>query len=225
LETGARDQVAPARCVPCLRVSADTLFVDDGSRHGAEVSTALLRLDFDYQGRRVRASDGRGAGRDRDAEAQACRLLEGLGAIELAHLDDCAVSPGAGVDYVVAVDGDVHALCAFSAYAVPQLNALGWRIQIDADYPWQAVGPGVPLYASALPDQERPNWFGLELGVEVDGQRVDLLPALLEMLDSAGDLNALTRSSRRCVAVRVDETRWLPVPPARLRMLSKVLVE
>src|SRR5687768_7245884 len=149
---GARDHAAPARCVPCLRVFAETLFVDDGSRHGDEVRTAMLRLDFDYQGRRVRAADPRTAGRDRDAELQACRVLEGLGAIELAHLDDCAVAPGAGVDYVVAVDGDVHAVCAFTAYAVPQLRALGWRVELDADFPWQVVGTDVALYAAAVPD-------------------------------------------------------------------------
>src|SRR5665647_534788 len=54
---------------------------------------------------------------------------------------------------------------------------------------------------------------------------VDLLPALLELLDTAGDLSSLTRSARRCIAVRVDEKRWLTVPPARLELLSKVLVE
>ncbi|HEU4612924.1 MAG TPA: DEAD/DEAH box helicase [Kofleriaceae bacterium] len=225
LDFGARDQVATARCVPILRVFADTLFIDDGSRHGAEVSTAMLRLDFEYQGRRVRASDPRWHGRDREAEAQACRALEGLGAIELAHLEDCAVAPGSAVDYVVATDGDVHALCAFSAYAVPQLRALGWRVEIDSEYPWQVVADDVPLYAAALPDRERPDWFGLELGVEVDGHRVDLLPALLDMLDNAGDLGTLARSSRRCVALKVDDRRWLPVPPGRLKLLAKVLVE
>jgi superfamily II DNA or RNA helicase len=216
---------ALARCVPCLRVFADTLFVDDGSRNGDELRTAMLRLDFDYQGRRVRSGDPRWSGRDRDAEAQACRVLEGLGAIELAHLDDCAVSPGAGVDYVVAVDADVHALCAFAAYAVPQLRGLGWRVDVEPDFPWQVVGSDVPLYASALPDAERPDWFGLELGVELDGHRIDLLPALLEMLEVAGDLQSLVRPARRCVAVRVDDRRWLPVPPARLRLLAKVLLE
>ncbi len=216
---------APARCTPCLRLFAETLFVDDGSRHGDEVRTAMLRLDFDYQGRRVRATDPRTAGRDRDSELQACRALEGLGAIELAHLDDCAVSPGANVDYVLAVDGDVHALCAFSALAVPQLRALGWRVEVDPEYPWQVVATDVPLYASALPEPERPDWFGLELGVEVEGHRINLLPALLDLLDGAGDLSSLTRSTRRCVAVRVDDKRWLTVPPARLRLLAKVLVE
>ena len=76
-----------------------------------------------------------------------------------------------------------------------------------------------------MPDDKRPDWFGLELGVEVDGQRIDLLPALLDLLDTAGDLATLVRPARRCIAVRVDDKRWLPVPPARLRMLAKVLLE
>jgi superfamily II DNA or RNA helicase len=220
---------APARCIPCLRVFADTLFVDDGSRRGDEVRTAMLRLDFEYGGRRIRAGDARPVSasgpRDRDAEAQACRVLESFGVLELTQLEDCAVSPGTGVDYIVTIDGDVHALCAFGAYVVPQLRNLGWRIDIDPEYPWQTIANDVPLYASAGPDEKRPDWFGLELGVEVDGQRIDLLPALLDLLDSAGDLSVLARPARRCVAVRVDDKRWLPVPPGRLRMLAKVLLE
>ncbi|HUS29100.1 MAG TPA: DEAD/DEAH box helicase [Kofleriaceae bacterium] len=218
---GANEGVAPARCVPCLRVAADTLFVDDGH----EVETAMLRLDFAYGDRRVRSDDVRWAGRDRDAESQACRVLESLGAIELTHLEDCAVTPGSVIDYVVAVDGDVHALCAFAAYSIPQLRGLGWRVEIDSEYPWQVVGGDAPLYVAAEPDREKPDWFGLELGVEIDGQRVNLLPALLEMLDSASGLGALAKSARRCVAVPVGDRRWLPVPPARLKLLAKVLME
>jgi superfamily II DNA or RNA helicase len=209
---------------------ADTLFIDDGSRRGDEVQTAMLRLDFAYGGRRVRVGDPRSSGptaglRDRDAEAQACRVLESFGVLELAQLADCAVTPGTGVDYIVAIDGDVHALCAFGAYAVPQLRNLGWQVDVDPDYPWQTIGNDVPLYAAAMPDDKRPDWFGIELGVELEGQRVDLLPALLDLLDHTGDLAALVRPARRCIAVRVDDKRWLPVPPARLRMLAKVLLE
>ena len=222
---GSRPTVVPVRCVPCLRVFAGTLFVDDGTRHGDEVRTAMLKLELDYGGRRVRPGDPRMAGRDRVAELAACRTLEGLGAVELAHLDDCAVEPGVAADYVVAVDADVHALCAFSAYAIPQLKNLGWRVEIDGEYPWQVLGAEVPMYAAAMPDGERPDWFELELGVDIDGQRMNLLPALLDMIDNAGDIGSLTRSTRRCIAIRVDDKRFLPVPPARLKLLSKVLVE
>jgi SNF2 family DNA or RNA helicase len=80
------------------------------------------------------------------------------------------------------------------------------------------------MYADVT-QSDRPDWFSLEMGVEVDGHRVNLLPALLEILDQANDLEALTRSTRRCVAVPVDGKRWLPVPPQRLKMLCKVLLE
>ena len=198
-----------ARPVPRLQLTTETLFTSDG-----ELEVAALNLDFLY----------RGAPRDHAAERRARQVIESLGAVELASLDDAEVMPGARVDYVLRIDGDVHALCAFTAYGIPQLQQLGWEIEIDPEYPWQVVGNEAPLYADVAPS-ERPDWFSLELGIEVDGHRVNLLPALLEIIDQADDLEALTRSTRRCIAVPVDGKRWLPVPPQRLRMLCKVLVD
>ena len=179
-------------------------------------AAAGLRL---RQGARVRSSDPALApAAIAMPRRQACRVLESLGAIELAHLDDCAVSPGAGVDYVVAVDGDVHALCAFCAYAVPQLRALGWRVEIDPEYPWQVVGAEVPLYAAALPDQRAARL------VRARARRRGRWPSRRPAARAARaarqrrrSRRSLTRPSRRCVAVRVDDKRWLPVPPARLQ--------
>ena len=172
-EPGARDRPAPA--VP-LRCACSP-------RHSSPRTAP--RFAPAWSGSRATAG----------FEDQVCRVLEGLGAIELAHLDDCAVTPGARHRLRRRARRRCpRAVCVHARYAVPQLRALGWRVEIDPDYPWQVVGGDAPLYAAALPDRERPDWFGLELGVEVDGQRVDLLPALLDMLDSAGDLAALTRS-------------------------------
>jgi superfamily II DNA or RNA helicase len=207
---------------PCLHLGTETLVIGGGE----ELRAAVIRLDFDYAGVVVRGG-GRAAvaiARDRAAEAQARRLLESLGAIELDCLDDCAAPPGAELDYALRLDGDIHALCAFSAYAIPQLREQGWRVTIAPDYPWQVVDAGAPLYVTVVPE-DRPDWFGLQLGVEVDGVRVDLLPALLDLLDGAASLDALGRLPRRCIAVPVADRRYLPVPPERLRMLLKVLVE
>jgi SNF2 family DNA or RNA helicase len=198
-----------ARCIPRLQLKAETLFLADG-----EIQVAALNLDFAYQG----------APRDLPAERRARQVIESLGAVELDSLEDAEVMPGARVDYVLRVDGDVHALCAFSAYALPQLRQMGWTIEIDPDYPWQVVDNEAPMYAD-VSHADRPDWFSLELGVEVDGHRVNLLPALLEILDHTADLEALAKSSRRCIAVPVDGKRWMPVPPQRLRMLCKVLLE
>ena len=44
----------------------------------------------------------------------------------------------------------------------------------------------------------------LELGVSLDGQRISLLPVLLELLDkSGGSFGSLMRTAKRCVALPV----------------------
>jgi superfamily II DNA or RNA helicase len=196
--------------VQVARLAATTVWIG-----GDELITATIQLRFEYGG---------AAPRDRAAESHARRVLESLGAVDLSCLDDLATETPA--DYAVRLDSDVHALCSFTAHAVPQLRALGWRVDVDADYPWQTVEPTAPNVATISTDEpERPDWFGLELGVEIDGHRVDLMPALLEILDGAASLEALARTPRRCIAVPVGDRRWLPVPPERLRLLLLVLRE
>jgi superfamily II DNA or RNA helicase len=211
---------------PRLTLLAETLFDEDGE----ERPVAALRLDFLYQGTAVRSSSttlGMAGGRRRDvnAEAEARRILEGLGAVELACLGEASLSMDADVDYVVRVDADVHALCGFTAYAVPHLRKRGWQVDIDPEYPWQVVEQTASVYAGANRSPDRPDWFSIELGIEIDGHRISLLGPLLQLLDQAAGIEALARSARRCIAVRIDDKRWLTLPPERMRLLCKVLQE
>jgi superfamily II DNA or RNA helicase len=205
-----------------VHLGVATVWVD-----GDELEVAALRLDFAYGGLTVRAGarvvPSPRVRRDATAEVAARRVLEGLGAIDVSCLDDCETD--GSVDYVVRLDRDVHALCGFSAYALPQLRALGWRVEVAGDYPWQTVGDDAAITASVDHDEDRPDWFSLELGIDIDGHRVDLLPALLAILDSTSSLDQLARTPRRCIAVPVGERRFLPVPPERLRLLLAVLRE
>jgi superfamily II DNA or RNA helicase len=212
----ARAAAAPR---PIVRLAATTIWID-----GDELETATLALAFDYGGVQASARTRAAVARDRAAEAQARRVLESLGAIDLACLDDVACDPP--VDYAVRLDRDVHALCGFTAHAVPQLRALGWQVDVADDFPWRTVEPttSIDVDVGAAADGKA-DWFSLELGVEVDGQRVDLLPALLTILESAGSLDQLARTPRRCIAVPVGDRRYLPIPPARLRLVLRVLRE
>src|SRR5450432_1389776 len=213
---------------------------DDHAERYAEVDVPVLALSFEYAGTRIRASDRRkhffvGQGgalalveRDLAGEARAQCLLEGFGAIEL----DCATSYGADLDsqadYIVQVGGNVHTLCSFTAYALPQLESLGFRIEIAGNYPYQVVSPDVPWYATVDADNERSDWFSLELGIEIEGKRVNLVPALLELLEECADtssLEALLRMPARFRVILVGENRYLPIPPERLRAVLQVLLE
>lgn len=153
-------------------------------------------------------------------------ILERFGAVDLDCLDHVAVAPGTDADYMVACDGDVHSYCEFSRYVVPQLRDLGWHIEFDDRYPYQVLDSDVPWYADVAEASDRPDWFGLELGVEMAGARVNLLPALLDHLERArgNSLESVSRSARR-LAVRVSDTHCVTIPPERVRALLEVLAE
>jgi superfamily II DNA or RNA helicase len=165
---------------------------------------------------------------DGDSEHRARAILERLGAIDLRCVDEVTLPPDCEADYVVRIDGDSHAYCAFTAAATRELRALGLEVTIDPGYPFHVVDRDVPWFAAVEPDEEVPDWFSLELGIEVDGARVDLLPLVLEMLndaDEAEGLRALERCFRASYALKVSDTHHVTVTAERLRALVRVVIE
>ncbi|MGH7438271.1 MAG: DEAD/DEAH box helicase [Polyangiaceae bacterium] len=230
-------------CVPHMRLFAERVHIT--SLHGLscrvdEVLVPLVALAFDYEGTRVRASDDRprifrsaASGhveallRDRTAEGRAQAVLERLGALEVECVESIALPDGCEAEYVVRADGDEHAFCAFTARAIANGRALGWHVEVDEAYPFRVVDSEPSWYASVEPSGERPDWFGLELGIDLDGRRVDLLPAILELLDRAdaeGGLDSLV-SARASWSLRVTDTHYLNVPKELLRAILRVVAE
>lgn len=203
--------------VPSVRLFADHCVVTSTDGLSCETRESLVPL-----------LAFRSEGLDPTAEREARRLLERLGAVELACIDAIAAPDGCEADYVVPSVGDEHASCGFTARALALWRGLGWRVDVDPNYPFQ-VGEEEPAwYARVETSDEKPDWFGLELGVEVDGQRIDLLQLLLDMLeqlDEDGGLGALATSYRSKWALKVSETQHVMVPVDRLRALVRVVAE
>ena len=228
-------------CIPCIRLFADDVVIHRTEGLGSVFETEkvpLLELSFEYDGIRYLASDPDGVEddsetelRDLDGEARARRFLESFGAVPLDCLDDWATSVHA--DYAIRCEGNVHDFCAFSAYVVPQLKALGWDVEIAADYPFRVVALEPAWYANVervSRDGEttnRPDWFGLELGIDLDGRRVNLLPALIELIERSNGkgFTELAQSAKKCLALPVGDGLYLPVPAERARALLRVLAE
>lgn len=228
---------------PRVKLRIEQVTIDRSGGFGAMLETIeapVIELFFDYGGqvlsacdprdRFVRATPGgmRAVMRDFAAESRARQVLESFGAVDLECLDDYAVPPDSRAHYLLRCDGDVHDYCGFSAAVVPRLQELGWQVDLDVTYPYQVIeSDAANYYASVTPDDDRPDWFALELGVEVEGRRVNLLPALIDLLDGSGDgtsIASLTRH-KRCVAVPLPDGRYLPVPPEQIQGLLRVLSE
>ena len=222
-----------------LRVEQVTYERSDGYDAVLEtVDTPVVELSFDYAGQRIHACDVRDRFfeaaeggmrvvlRDDAAENRARAVLEGFGAVELACLHDVAVPPGSRAHYLLRCDGDVHDYCGFTSYAVPQLRELGWVVELDASYPYRVVRADDSWYADIEPD-EKPDWFSLELGLEIDGRRVNLLPALVGLLDGSRQGTTLSRliERKRQIAVPLPDGRFVTVPPEQIRSILRVVSE
>lgn len=199
----------------------------------------LARLSFDYEGIRVGPGDTRAVltrvegdslvriERDRSAETAAVRalhpwgfeLLRETGLFE--HLPDEYRH-----DLCIGPEDREQRLLDFSARGLRELRALGWRIEVDADYPYRMADTDGDWYAD-IEDAPANDWFGLELGITVDNQRVNLLPLLLEWLQRGGydraQLDAI--DDRSNALVHLPDGRLLPLPIARVRGLLATLVE
>jgi superfamily II DNA or RNA helicase len=217
----------PPGFVPCLRLRHEVLLPSSSKPVGPD-RAAVMDLSFDYGGVVVRAGRQTCVERDVAGERQARLQVERLGAVEVDCLDSLSERLATEAEYVVGPDGDPQDICAFVAQAVPRLRALGFRVEVAPDFPWRIVAPDPSWYAALQAVSGRPNWFDLELGIEVDGRRVSLLPALLHLLgrvSQATRLESLFPVGGRPLCVPVGERDYVLMPPERLRLLASVLRE
>ena len=208
---------------------------------------AIARLCFDYDGTRVGAADKRRElthveGSEivsiarRLSEEKAFRTrLEALGFERIEEVGLYDVAPEHRGDFIMMgaepeedmLDPE-RALLELSYHHLPALRAEGWVVEIDDDYPVHIADAGEDWFAE-VGEGSGIDWFGVELGIMVDGERLSLLPILLDFLESMdygadlGDLEPLT--SGRVTFVPLQDGRILPLDSERLRPLLAALFE
>lgn len=74
----------------------------------------------------------------------------------------------------------------FVQHALPQLHDEGWEIEILPGFLFDLTP--VDAWFARIEEADNRNWFDLELGIVVDGQRISLLPVLLKLIGQSPDL-------------------------------------
>ncbi len=111
---------------------------------------------------------------------------------------------------------------------LPDLQAAGWRVEMDASFRFNFAE--VEDWTATVEEGSGNDWFGLELGIQVDGQTVNLLPVLLKMIRQFPE-----QLTAEALAQMADENsdfighlpdgRLLSLPASRVRGILSVLVE
>ncbi|MFN3077842.1 MAG: SWIM zinc finger family protein, partial [Alphaproteobacteria bacterium] len=113
---------------------------------------------------------------------------------------------------------------------VPRLREDGWKVTFQEDFRHQVIDADGDWQAEIREGEGQAGWwFSLDLGIEVEGQRVALLPILVSMLrrlrDPAapGALEAL--ASEGVLYAPVGKGRVVALPFERVRTILATLVE
>ncbi len=189
---------------PMLRLSAV-----EGGRAGGS-------LLFAYGEQLVTARDPRDAIRVANGESMAVwprdRAFERRAQERLGQLD----FPPFGED----------AWLQFLERDAPQLRHDGWRIETLPSFPFRIVEAG-DEWSAEVYESGAAQWFELELGIDVDGTRVSLLPVLIDALARSGfdlDADPATLARRQTPFVgRVPGGGYLALPVDRVARVLATL--
>ncbi|MEK0085089.1 SNF2-related protein [Benzoatithermus flavus] len=233
------------RPTPVLHLHCPRVTISRGmgwKREEQEVDLPLARVSFDYAGAEVGWQDGRTEinhvkdnrllvlPRDTLYEVQ---MVERLNALGLQPLGPTGLGKFANdeqrQDFTFEEDEDDDVSMRwveFNHRDLPNLAKEGWRITFSDEYPYRVAQPAdswkVEINDSGI------DWFELDLGIEVDGERVPLLPILLDLFERAPeDMTpaALEEFGEDCVYGTLPDGRLLPIPAYRLKAMLEALYE
>jgi superfamily II DNA or RNA helicase len=188
----------------------------------------VVELFAEYRGQRTALdggrelvhgySEGRLCAYERDSELEG-RLLEAIGAVFGPPPDPArphlrALSAG-HEGYLDAVADGVERLREV-------LDPFDARVEFDAAFPFELVSADEDV---ALEVEDGNEWFSTSLGIEVDGERVDLVPLVIGAVDSIAAHGGRLPEGDFRLFLRLDERRVIGVPGARLRPLLELLLQ
>ena len=239
-----RDSVMPT---PCLRLVAPAIESEGVRDSDDEIPTPPLAvLFYDYEGAKV----GRRnpslevqrrqenslivIKRQEEKEAEAVNhLLKELGFVLFPFGFFQSDVPQGCLSFMFPAGISRALWLDFLHREVPDLRAKGWRIDVDEGFGerFKAIeaDEGDGAWEADLKEQEGGAWwFSLDLGIMVEGQRVPLLPLLVQALrrlpePSKAAIEGLALSGK--LYVDLPDGRALALPFERVRAILTTLVE
>ena len=200
---------------------------------GRQTLLDTLALDFDYAGENggsgiaeadderqfVPVSGPRGqefVRRDPAAETAAATSLAEIGFVQL-RVADGSTGKGRRVHVLRGADA-AEQWHRFLTDKLPDLQEAGWRCVVEPGF-GPRVAKSVGMLDARVSDAERGS-FSLDLGIEVDGARVPLLPILVRLMERGPDA---LRTVKDELVTSLDDGRVVRLPAERVRRIMAVM--
>ena len=109
---------------------------------------------------------------------------------------------------------------------IPVLESNSWKVEVGDNFPYDLVAvEDEDWYGEVEQSEAQEDWFGLKLGIEVNGEKLDLLPLLAKQLNQLPSPDELAGMKDDLVPVAIGPQRFITVPANRLRLMVVTLLE
>ena len=229
----------PSAGVPVARLCLQLGHIRHSKLHLMHDEIALAELYFDYPGlppvsgeempppliHAQRGGKSLTLLRNLQAEAVVWQRLQSFGLESLIRRKPNYQRVDAARDCLLPLMQDAKGWLPLLADGIAQLELAGVEVDVAASFPYQLARPEDWFVdVEEEPDNE---WFSLDLGVMVAGERISLVPPLVRLIaDQPRLLERLgSLADTEYVPLALDERRILPVPVKRLRAWLLPLLE
>jgi superfamily II DNA or RNA helicase len=216
------ETVSGIKPIPCLELFAE----EDGV--GSEERFDQARLSFEYRGRRFGKETqaqwlegGRVTRVERDWAAEQAALQRLLDA-GFEWVEEMFAEP----DSLTLYEGP-EAWFDFQTVLLPQLRDEGWKIEFEENFGLRLLDVE-GWYGELTPKTEK-DWFQVGLGVEVEGERINLLQPLVALLhnypETFNPKQLRNMDPAQMLVLTLEDGRLLPLALGRVRQILDTLFE
>jgi len=235
--TATVQPVAGIPGIPCLTIQQKE-FRPQSTAVSSEGKTQapVLRIEFDYGGRRIRHSSTENVisvqesgalkqiQRDQAQERDAVTRLKAYGFMPLTEMLPCYQLQTSEGDWGLPGKG-THDWRSFVQSEIPKLQKEGW--QVDFAKGFRLIPVAEDAWYSEL-ESSGTDWFEFEAGFCVDGRKVNLLPVIHRFLQEnrGRSLQKMTEGLQgRSVAVPLEDGAMAIVAGERFALILRSLFE
>lgn len=116
---------------------------------------------------------------------------------------------------------------SFLADELPNLRAQQWIIEIDSSFPVAPVIAVDEWYTEI--EQSEYDWFGLELGIVVRGEKINLLPILIRLIHTHVNEFSLAQIAQwdddHLLKIQIESGDCIEIPAKRVKNILEIIVD
>lgn len=120
--------------------------------------------------------------------------------------------------------GDEEEALVFAEKVIPKLKDIGWGITSEGDFSLEVFHDGDLEWFSELEESEY-DWFGMNLGVIIDDEKINILPLITQYLKVHNIKDANIIHNQANIRIKAPKGQTIIVPYERLKGILSVLTE